>query len=58
VGPFGLGDGDFDDNVIDLSIIVSLLPLGVKISVGASSDCDNCDMGGKNLDLVWRFADL
>jgi hypothetical protein len=31
-----LGNGTFDDNVIDLPIVVSLLPLGIEIGVGAS----------------------
>jgi hypothetical protein len=38
VRPFGLGNEAFDDYMIDSSIIVSLLPLGVKISVITSGD--------------------
>jgi hypothetical protein len=39
VEPFSLNDGAFNDYMVDLPIVVSLLPLGVKIGVGASSDC-------------------
>jgi hypothetical protein len=49
MGPFALGDGAFDGNVIDLSVIVSLLPLVIKVGVGASGNCENCAMGGKLL---------
>jgi hypothetical protein len=35
VRPFGLGVGAFDNDVIDLPVIVSSLPLVVKIDVGA-----------------------
>jgi hypothetical protein len=41
MGPFGSGYGAFDSDMIDLSIIVSALPLGIKIGVGASGDCEN-----------------
>jgi hypothetical protein len=47
VGPFGLGDGAFEDNMIDLSVIVCLLPLVIKIGAGASSDCKNFVVGEK-----------
>jgi hypothetical protein len=39
VGPLGLVDGDFDSYRIDLSIVISVLSLGVKIGVGSSCDC-------------------
>jgi hypothetical protein len=58
VGSFGLGNGAFDSNVIDLSIIVSLLPLGVEIGVGASGDCKDCAMGGERVSLLQRLTDL
>jgi hypothetical protein len=54
----GLGDGAFDGNVIDLSIIVSLLPFVIEISVGAFGNCENCAMGGETVDLLQRLADL
>jgi hypothetical protein len=38
MGPFGLGDGAFDDNVVDLAVIISLLPLVIEFGVGASGD--------------------
>jgi hypothetical protein len=58
VGPFGLDNEAFDNNVIDLPVIVSPLPLGVEIGVGASGDCEDCAMGGKTFGLLWRFTDL
>jgi hypothetical protein len=56
--PFGLDDEVFNDNVIDLPIVVSSLPLGVEISVGDSCDCEDCAVGGKYFGLLWRFMDL
>ncbi len=56
--PLGLGDGAFEDNVIDLSVIVCLLPLVIKIGAGASSDCKNCEVGGEAIGLLRRLADL
>jgi hypothetical protein len=56
--PFGLGDGAFDDNVVNLSIIVSFLPLVIKIGIGASGNCENCAMGGKVVGLLRRLVDL
>jgi hypothetical protein len=57
VGPFGLGNGAFDNNVIDLPVIVSALSLGIKIGVGASSDYEYCVMGGEGIGLLQRFLD-
>jgi hypothetical protein len=58
VRPFGLSDAAFDGNVIDLAVIVSHLPLGVKISVGAFGDCEDYAMDGESIGLLQRFADL
>jgi hypothetical protein len=58
VGPLGLGDGAFDSDVIDLFVIVSLLPLVIKISVGSFGNCENCVVGGKAISLLWRLTDL
>jgi hypothetical protein len=44
--------------VIDFSIVVSSLPLIVKVSVETSGDGENCTMGGKVVGLLWRLADL
>jgi hypothetical protein len=57
VGPFGLGDGAFDSYMIDLSVIISLLPLGVNISVGTFSDCEDCVVGRESIKLLWMFLD-
>jgi hypothetical protein len=47
VGPFGLGNGALNGYMIDLSVIVYSLPLGVEIGVRTSGDCKDCVMGGK-----------
>jgi thiazole synthase ThiGH ThiG subunit len=56
--PLGLGAGAFDDKMIDLSVVISSLPLVIEISVGASSDCKNCVMSGKAIVLLRRLIDL
>jgi hypothetical protein len=58
MGPFGLGDGAFNNNVIDLSVIVSLLLFVIKISVGASGNCENCVMREKVVGLLRSLMDL
>jgi hypothetical protein len=58
VGPLGLGDGTFDSHVIDLSVVVSLLPLIVKVGIRSSSNGENGVMGGKVAILLRRFVDL
>jgi hypothetical protein len=45
-------------NVIDLHVVIMTLSLGVKISIGASSNCEDCVKGGENIDLWRRFLDL
>jgi hypothetical protein len=56
--PFHLGNGIFDNNVIDLPIIVSALSLGIKIDVGASDDYEDWTLGGEGIGLLQRFLDL
>jgi hypothetical protein len=58
MGPLGLGDETFDNNMIDLSIVISSLPLVIEISVGTSGDCKNCEVGGEAIGLLRRLADL
>jgi hypothetical protein len=58
VRPFGFGNRTFDDHVIDLSVIVSLLPFVVGVSVGASGNGENCAVGGEVVSLLRRLADL
>jgi hypothetical protein len=41
VRPYCFGDMNFVDHAIDLSVIVSLLPLVVEVGVRASSDDDD-----------------
>jgi hypothetical protein len=58
MGPFGLGDGAFNSYMIDLPLIVSLLPLSIKIGVGTFGYCENCVMGGEGIILLWKLLDL
>jgi hypothetical protein len=58
VRPFGFGDRTFDSQMIDLSVVVSLLPLVLEVGIGASNDSEDCAMGGKVVALLWRFTDL
>jgi hypothetical protein len=54
MGLFGLGNGAFDNYMIDLSLIVYALSLGIKIGVRTSGDCEDCVMGGDSVGLLWR----
>jgi hypothetical protein len=58
VGPFGFGDRAFDSHMIDLSVVVSSLPLVGEIYVGTSGDGEDCAMGEKVVVLLYRFVDL
>jgi hypothetical protein len=58
MGPLGLGDWAFDDNMIDLSVVVSSLHLAIEISVSAFGDYENCVVGGEAFGLLWRLSDL
>jgi hypothetical protein len=57
MGPFGLGYGAFDSNMIDMSVIVSALSLGVKIGVEASGNYEDCAVGREGIRLLQRFTD-
>jgi hypothetical protein len=58
VGSFGLGNRTFDDDVINLAIIISVLALGLKISIGSFGDCQDCAVGVESVGLLRRFLDL
>jgi hypothetical protein len=58
VRPFGFSDRTFGDYMIDLSIVVSLFPFLVEVSVGTSSDGENCTMDEKVASLLWRLTNL
>jgi hypothetical protein len=58
VGPFSLGDGTFDSHMIDLSVIISSLPLVFETSIGVSGDSDDCAVDGEVVTLLWRLLDL
>jgi hypothetical protein len=40
VGPFGLCNGTFNNDVIDLAVIITTLSLGVEIGIGTSGNCE------------------
>jgi hypothetical protein len=52
VGLFGLGNRTFDSDMIDLPVIIIVLSLGVEISVGTSSSCEDCAIGGEIVSLM------
>jgi hypothetical protein len=58
VRPFGLSKGTFNNDVIDLPVIVVALSLGVKVSVRISDNCEDCAVGRKGVGLLHRFLDL
>jgi hypothetical protein len=58
VGPIGLGNGAFDNYVIYFFVVVSVLSVGVKVSIGTSDDCEDCAMSGEGLSFLLRLLDL
>jgi hypothetical protein len=58
VGPFGLCNGTFDDNVINLPVIIMTLSLGMKIGIGTCGNYKDCTVCGESVDLLCRFLDL
>jgi hypothetical protein len=58
VGPFGLGDPTFDSDVIDLPVVITMLSLGIEVSISTSSDCEECVMGRESFILLLVFLDL
>jgi hypothetical protein len=58
VGPFGLCNGTFDGDVINLPIIITTLSLGVEVSVGTFGNSKDGAMSGESIGLLQRFLDL
>jgi hypothetical protein len=58
VGPFDLSDGAFDNYVVYFSVVISALPISVKICIGTSSNCEVCAMGGEGISLLRGLLDL
>jgi hypothetical protein len=58
MGPLGLGDGAFDDYMVYFLIIISVLPLGVKVGIKTSSNCEYCTMSGEGVILLLGFLNL
>jgi hypothetical protein len=53
-----LSDGAFDGYMVYFYVVISALPLSVKIGVGTSSDCEDCAMSGEGVTLLLGFLDL
>jgi hypothetical protein len=58
VGLFGLSNGTFNSDVIDLPVKITMLSLGVEVGVGTSGNCDDCAMGREGAGLLRRFLYL
>jgi hypothetical protein len=58
VGPFSLGDQTFDDDVIDLPVVITTLSLDIEVDIRTSGDCEDCVVGGENFILLLGFLDL
>jgi hypothetical protein len=58
VRTFDLCNGTFDDNVIDLPVIITTLSFSVEIGIATSDNCENCAMCGETVGILRRFLDL
>jgi hypothetical protein len=47
VRPFGLGDGTFNNDMVNLVLIISTLPFGFEVCVLTFGDCEYGTMVGK-----------
>jgi hypothetical protein len=41
--------------MINVVIVISSLPLVLKINIGTSGDCTNCVIGWQIVVVLWRF---
>jgi hypothetical protein len=58
VRPLGLGNGAFNSYVVYFSVIVSMLSLGVKISIETSDNYKDCAMSWEDFILLLGFLGL
>jgi hypothetical protein len=58
VRPLGLCNGAFNNYMIYFSIIVSTLPLGVKVYIGTSGDCKDCAVSWEGFALLLGLLGL
>jgi hypothetical protein len=58
VGPFGLGEWTFNDDVIDLPVVIMTMSLGIELIIRTSGDCGDCALGGECFILLLGFLDL
>jgi hypothetical protein len=57
-GSFGLCNGTFDDDMINLPVIITMMSLGVEVGIGISCNCMDCAMCGESISLLRSFLDL
>jgi hypothetical protein len=58
VGPIGLSDEAFDGYMVYFLVVISALPLGVKVSVRIFGDCEDCTVGVEGIILWLGFLNL
>jgi hypothetical protein len=58
MGPFGLHNGTFDKDVINLPVIITTLSLGVEIGIETSVNYKDCAICGESVGLLRRFLVL
>jgi hypothetical protein len=58
VGQFGLCNGTFYGDMINMSVIIMMMSLGIEVSVGTSDNCKDCALCGESVSLLWKFLDL
>jgi hypothetical protein len=55
VRPYGFDDWDFNCQMIDLAVVVSPLPLVLKINIGASGNSMDCVIGWEIVAMLQRL---
>jgi hypothetical protein len=58
MGPRGSSDRILNSDVVNLSVIITPLPLVIEIGVGASGYCKDCAMSGEGVNLLQRLVDF
>jgi hypothetical protein len=50
-GTIGLCNGTFYGDMINMSVIIMTLSLGIEVSVGTSDNCKDCALCGESVSL-------
>jgi hypothetical protein len=53
-----LSDGAFDGYMVYFTVVISTLPLDVKVGVGTFGDYEDCTVGGEGIILLLGFLNL